>query len=127
MFFSSAVETGRMRPPVLQFGVPGGVEMLILLFVFAFSLVLPLVVSFLIYRDANRQGSHHALAWGLGAFFGSLVVWILYVVVRDEVGPGGPPQSETPPRYDGPPQAGEQQAGDPPQSDQPPQSGGPRQ
>ncbi|AZH24379.1 hypothetical protein [Haloplanus aerogenes] len=75
-----------MPVPVLQVGVPGGAEILIMLFVFALSVVVPLVVSFLIYRDAKGRGSRHALAWALGAFFGSLVVWILYYVVRDEVG-----------------------------------------
>lgn len=75
-----------MPGSVLQAGMPGGPEMLITLFVFALSVVVPLVVAFLIYRDAKGRGSRHALAWALGAFFGSLVVWILYYVVRDEVG-----------------------------------------
>jgi len=70
----------------LQVGVPGGPEILIMLFVLLLSFVVPLVVAFLIYRDAKGRGSRHALAWAVGAFFGSLVVWILYYVVRDEVG-----------------------------------------
>jgi hypothetical protein len=74
-----------MSPTVLQSGVPGGPELLVLLVTF----LLPIVVSVLIYRDANRRGSGHALAWAIGAFFGSLVVWLLYYVVRDEVGRGG--------------------------------------
>ena len=28
------------------------------------------------------------LAWTLGAFFGGIIVWILYYFVRDEVGTG---------------------------------------
>lgn len=75
-----------MPPSALQFGLPGGVELLVLLFVSVVSFVVPLVVSFLIYRDAKGRGSRHALAWGIGAFFGNLVVWVLYFVVRDEVG-----------------------------------------
>lgn len=70
----------------LQVGVPGGIEVLILLFIFFISFIIPLVISFLIYRDAKKRGSQHALAWGVGAFFGALVVWLLYFVVRDEVG-----------------------------------------
>jgi len=70
----------------LQVGVPGGPELLIMLFVLLLSFVVPIVVAFLIYRDAKGRGSRHALAWAVGAFFGSLVVWILYYVVRDEVG-----------------------------------------
>ncbi|MFB6183308.1 MAG: hypothetical protein ABEI96_02025 [Haloarculaceae archaeon] len=72
--------------PALQVGLPGAVELLVILFMLFFSFVIPLVVAFLIYRDAKGRGSGHALAWGVGAFFGSLVVWILYYVVRDEVG-----------------------------------------
>jgi len=70
----------------LQFGVPGGVEILVLLFVFGLSIVLPLAISVVIYRDAKGRGSRHALAWAVGAFLGSVVVWVLYYVVRDEVG-----------------------------------------
>jgi hypothetical protein len=75
-----------MTVPVLQFGVPGGPEIIVILFTLLVSFVVPLLVSFFIYRDAKGRGSGHALAWGVGAFFGSLVVWILYFVVRDEVG-----------------------------------------
>jgi threonine/homoserine/homoserine lactone efflux protein len=75
-----------MLRPLLQFGVPGGIELLIVLLIAVLSLVVPLVVSVLIYRDAKRRGSRHALAWAVGAFLGSLVVWVLYYVVRDEVG-----------------------------------------
>jgi len=75
-----------MPVPALQVGMPGGLELVIALFVFLLSVVVPVVVSVLIYRDAKGRGSRHALAWALGAFFGSLVVWILYYVVRDEVG-----------------------------------------
>jgi threonine/homoserine/homoserine lactone efflux protein len=76
--------------PILLQGVPGGPELLVILFVLAVLLVVgalvPLAVSYLIYRDATDRGSRHALAWGVGAFFGSLVVWVLYYVVRDEIG-----------------------------------------
>ena len=71
---------------VLQAAVPGGIELLIVLVIALFSLLLPLVVAVLIYRDAARRGSRHALAWAVGAFLGSIVVWVLYYVVRDEVG-----------------------------------------
>jgi len=72
--------------PVLQAAVPGGIELLIVLFIAGLSLIVPLAVSVLIYRDATGRGSRHALAWAVGAFLGSLVVWVLYYVVRDEVG-----------------------------------------
>ena len=75
-----------MFRPLLQFGVPGGIELLIVLLITLLSLVVPLVVSVLIYRDAKGRGSRLALAWAVGGFLGSLVVWVLYSVVRDEVG-----------------------------------------
>jgi len=70
----------------LQAGVPGSLELLVALFAMLLSVVVPLIVSVLVYRDAKGRGSRHALAWAVGAFFGSLVVWVLYYVVRDEVG-----------------------------------------
>ncbi|MFC6974768.1 hypothetical protein ACFQL1_08880 [Halomicroarcula sp. GCM10025709] len=84
--------------PSLQLGVPGGAEIVILLLIFGILLVVPLIVSALIYRDANDRNSSHALAWAsgsffgafLGGFFGGVVVWALYLVVRDEIGPAGP-------------------------------------
>lgn len=74
---------------ILQFGVPGGPELLVVLFLVFVSFLVPLVVSVPVYRDARRRHSSHALAWGVAAFFGTLVVRILYLVVRDEVGEGG--------------------------------------
>ncbi len=70
----------------VQIAVPGGVELLVIGFIFLFTMVVPLAIAFLVYRDASGRNSDHALAWGLGAFFGGLVVWILYAVVRDEIG-----------------------------------------
>jgi len=67
-------------PPVLFIGIPGGVEMLVV------TVALPLGVAALVYRDATDRDSHHALAWAVASFFGSIVVWLLYWVVRDEVG-----------------------------------------
>jgi threonine/homoserine/homoserine lactone efflux protein len=75
-----------MPVTALQAGVPGAPELLVALFAMLLSVVVPLVVAVLVYRDAKGRGSRHALAWAVGAFFGSLVVWVLYYVVRDEVG-----------------------------------------
>lgn len=84
--------------PALQVGLPGAPELIILLLIFTVLLIVPLVVSVFIYRDARGRDSDHALAWAagsffgafLGGFFGGVVVWALYFVVRDEVGPAGP-------------------------------------
>jgi hypothetical protein len=34
--------------------------------------------AYWIYTDAKQRNSHHAVAWGLGAFFGGILVWTLY-------------------------------------------------
>jgi len=84
--------------PSLQVGIPGATELVVLLLIFGILLAVPLVVSVFIYRDAADRDSDHALAWAaasffgafLGGFFGGVVVWVLYFVVRDEIGPDGP-------------------------------------
>jgi len=81
---------------LLQVGAPGLPELLIILFIGGLLLLVPLVVAAFIYRDASSRGSRHALAWAaaaflgglLGGLFGGVVVWVLYFVVRDEVGTG---------------------------------------
>lgn len=50
------------------------------------TVALALIIAFYVYRDANSRGSSHRLAWGIGAFLGGPIVWILYYFVRDEVG-----------------------------------------
>ncbi|QHS16539.1 hypothetical protein [Halopenitus persicus] len=74
---------------LLQTVVPGTPELIILLLIAVIPFAVAVVVSGLIYRDAKKRNSGHALAWAVGGFFGGIVVWILYLVVRDEVGPGG--------------------------------------
>ncbi|MFB1063068.1 hypothetical protein [Natrinema sp. H-ect4] len=66
-------------------GTGGITELLITLVAVALALLMTLYI----YRDADSRGSSHELAWGLGAFSGGPVVWILYYVVRDEVGRSG--------------------------------------
>ena len=74
---------------LLQMGFPGGPELLVLFVLTTIPFLLALVVSALVYRGAKDRNSSHALAWAVGAFLGGVVVWILYFVVRDEIGPGG--------------------------------------
>ena len=71
--------------------LPVGPELFVLLVVPVLLALVAVAVSALIYRDAKGRNSGHALAWAVGAFFGGLIVWILYVVVRDEVGPDRSP------------------------------------
>jgi uncharacterized membrane-anchored protein len=80
-------ESGAVPLP-LQIGVPVGLELLLVLVLVPVLLVPALVVTAFVYRDATDRNSRHAWAWALAAFAGGVVVWVLYFVVRDEVGPG---------------------------------------
>ena len=75
----------------MQIGLPGGVEVLVILLI----LVVPLAVGYWVARDARRHGSDHHLAWGVMAFLagfayllGTLVFLVFYLVVRDDFEPG---------------------------------------
>jgi ABC-type glycerol-3-phosphate transport system permease component len=62
------------------------VELLLIISIAVLQVVLVPVA--IIYGDAKNRNSSHAIAWAAAAFFGGLAVWILYFVVREEVGPG---------------------------------------
>lgn len=80
----------------LQIGVPGGMELAIILLI----LVIPLGIGYWVSQDARKRGSNHHRAWGAMAFvsvfgYGFLVILFLvfYFVVRDDIGqvePTGP-------------------------------------
>ena len=86
-------------PPILQAGGIISPELVIIALIAVVLFAIPLVVSLLIYRDAKRRESGHAVAWAsasffcasLGSFFAGLVFWVFYLVVRDELGPDEPP------------------------------------
>ncbi|MDX1748626.1 MAG: hypothetical protein R3324_22060, partial [Halobacteriales archaeon] len=73
----------------LQIGVPGGLELGVLLII----LVIPLSIGYWVSQDAQKRGSDHHLAWGAMAFFSVfgygifvIVFLIFYFVVRDDIG-----------------------------------------
>lgn len=77
----------------LQFGVPGGVELLVLLLVLL--LVFGLVGRW-IYRDAKRRGSDWAWQWGVGIgllFLAGLVPGLLGVIIYLLVRPALPEET----------------------------------
>ncbi|MDS0259819.1 hypothetical protein NDI56_10490 [Haloarcula sp. S1CR25-12] len=81
----------------LQAGSPVNVELFIILGMMGLLFLANLGVSVWIYRDAKRRNVSHAFAWGAGSFLsgflggiGAVVLWVLYFVVRDEQGSGGP-------------------------------------
>lgn len=71
----------------LQFGLPGGPELVILGLVL---LILPFVMAYWVYTDAERRGDDHAALWALAVgvftfltFFGGLLALAVYVWQRD--------------------------------------------
>jgi len=76
-------------PAALQVGVPGGPPLIVVLILAAALVVTAVCASLIVYLDAVDRNSDHALAWTVAALFGGVVVWALYLVVRDEVGRNG--------------------------------------
>ncbi len=74
----------------LQFGIPGGVELLIIGFIL-FSLVIPLALAYYVYTDAESRGMDTAALWAIVAGLaclvatpiGGLVVLAVYLMERD--------------------------------------------
>ena len=71
----------------LQFGIPGGPELLIVLLI---GLLVPLVLGYFVYNDATNRGNDNAALWavavaGLTAvtFLGGLVALAVYFWQRD--------------------------------------------
>ncbi|MFC7136546.1 hypothetical protein [Halobaculum litoreum] len=75
-------------------GLPGGVELLIVFFIFllVFGLLIPIGMAYWVYRDATARGNDDATLWALatvlaGLFvsvFGAGAVLLLYVLVGRE-------------------------------------------
>lgn len=74
----------------LQFGIPGGSELAIILLVALFLFVVPIVAAVQIHRDASAHRVDNPVAWSLGMLvvgfvgnvLGVLAVWILYTIVE---------------------------------------------
>lgn len=74
----------------LQFGLPGGLELLIIGLVL-FGLVLPFVLAYYIYTDAESRGMENGALWAVVAGIaclvatpiGGLVVLLVYMMERD--------------------------------------------
>lgn len=74
----------------LQFGVPGGPELLILLLIFALLVVLPFVLAYWTYKDAEGRGDDNAALWApavggltVTTFFGGFVALAVYIWQRE--------------------------------------------
>ncbi|WP_265108850.1 hypothetical protein [Halosolutus halophilus] len=75
----------------LQFGFPGGIELLVL---FGIFLVVPVVLGFVlaywVYTDADGRGDENAALWALAVgvllittFFGGLLAFAVYIWQRE--------------------------------------------
>jgi hypothetical protein len=76
----------------LQFGIPGGPELLIFGLLF---LILPFAFAYYVYTDAEERGEENAALWALAAGLagiiaspiGGLLVVVVYIWQRDEKQP----------------------------------------
>lgn len=71
----------------LQFGIPGGPELLIL---GLFGLILPFLFAYWVYTDAQRRGNDNAALWALAVggltfltFFGGFLAFAVYLWDRE--------------------------------------------
>ncbi|AZH25094.1 hypothetical protein [Haloplanus aerogenes] len=71
----------------LQMGLPGGPELLIIGIIL---LVIPFVMAYWVYTDAEKRGDDRAAFWALAVggltfltFFGGLLALVVYVWQRD--------------------------------------------
>jgi len=71
----------------LQMGLPGGPELLIIGIIL---LVIPFVMAYWVYTDAESRGDDRAAFWALAVggltfltFFGGLLALVVYVWQRD--------------------------------------------
>lgn len=71
----------------LQFGVPGGPELLI---IGVFFVIVPFVLSYWVYTDAEKRGNENAALWAVAVggltfltFFGGFLALTVYIWDRE--------------------------------------------
>lgn len=72
----------------LQFGFPGGPELLVLGLLF---LIIPFVLAYWVYTDAEERGEENAALWAVGVgaltyltLFGGILALVVYIWQRDD-------------------------------------------
>lgn len=75
----------------LQFGMPGGPELLILGVIF---LIIPFGLAYWVYNDAESRGEENAALWAVAVgaltyltLFGGLLTLVVYIWQREEKQP----------------------------------------
>lgn len=71
----------------LQFGIPGGPELILIGLVF---LIIPFVMAYWVYNDGERRGEENAALWAVLVggltyltFFGGVLALVVYIWQRD--------------------------------------------
>lgn len=70
----------------LQFGIPGGIELLL---IFVIGLVLIALPVYFVYNDAKKRNNENATLWAVatllgglvGNIFGALLIVVLYLII----------------------------------------------
>ena len=75
----------------LQFGIPGGPELVIFGLIF---LIIPFVMAYWVHTDAERRGEENGALWALAVgaltfltLFGGILALVVYIWQRDEPAP----------------------------------------
>lgn len=71
----------------LQFGIPGGPELIIIGLI---ALIIPFVLAYWVYNDAEQRGNENAALWALAVggltfltFFGGILALVVYFWDRE--------------------------------------------
>lgn len=74
----------------LQFGPPGGIELLIIGVIGLLLLAVPFVLTYWVYTDAKKRGNDNAAPWALAVgvltvmtFFGGILALVVYIWDRE--------------------------------------------
>jgi len=74
----------------LQFGVPGGPELVIVGLIGVVFLIVPFVLAYWVYTDAQKRGNDNAALWALAVggltfltFFGGILAFVVYIWDRE--------------------------------------------
>jgi hypothetical protein len=74
----------------IQFGMPGGLELLIIGVIGVLLLIVPFVLAYWVYNDAQKRGNDNAALWALAVgaltfltFFGGILALVVYIWDRE--------------------------------------------
>lgn len=74
----------------LQLGIPGGPELIIIGLIGVLALIVPFVLAWWVYNDAERRGNENAALWAIAVggltfltFFGGILAFVVYLWDRE--------------------------------------------